>query len=138
MFRRCCRLVLIPRSVAVGLVLALAGCAPKTRDSLNSRYPPAVARAIVHVTETRDAESVSQLVNLLENDDRAIRLYAIMALERLTGETHGYRYHDPPSDRAAAVLRWREALQAGRVTLDPSRSTSMSEDRMAGARTHNP
>jgi hypothetical protein len=46
-------------------------------------------------------------VENLSADDAAVRMAAAGALRRLTGETLGYRFDAPASDRAAAIERWR-------------------------------
>jgi len=93
----------------------LAGCQRGTRRAdLSSRYPLDRARAIVHLTDSGDIEAVQRLVDLLDDDDAAVRMYAILALERLCGETLGYEYHAPRRAREAAIKRWREALRQGR------------------------
>ena len=37
-------------------------------------------------------------------------MFAAIALEKITGLTHGYRHFDPPARRAEAVAAWREWL----------------------------
>jgi hypothetical protein len=39
---------------------------------------------------------------------------AIDALRRGTGEDLGYRFDDPPADRAAAIARWEARASADR------------------------
>lgn len=73
-----------------------------------------------------DVESVHTLVNLLEDDDRAVRLVASLALRRLCGDDLGYRYYDPPAQRAAAVQRWRDALRNGLPARPPGGSAVSS------------
>jgi hypothetical protein len=34
-----------------------------------------------------------------------------MSLQKITGQTMGYRYYDPPQERAEAVQRWRQWLK---------------------------
>lgn len=84
---------------------------------MTSPYPPDRAQAAVRLAESGDQQAVHALVTLLEDDDPAVRLYCILALARLCGTTNGYRYYDPPEQRAAAAARWRMALRAGSVAL---------------------
>jgi HEAT repeat protein len=101
--------------VAVLLLCACDGAARQRRQLL-SQYPLDRARAAVQLAELGDHSAIHALVNLLEDDDRAVRMYTIVALKRLCGEDHGYHYYDPQPQRAAAVARWRDALRRGAVT----------------------
>jgi HEAT repeat protein len=77
------------------------------------------ALAAVRLAEAGDAGAVHELVDLLEDSDRAVRMYAILALVRLTGADYGYTYYGSDLERAVAVRRWREALRAGEVVVRP-------------------
>jgi len=109
------------------------GCgAAAKRDQLASPYPLDRARAAVHLAEAGDSGAVDLLVELLNDHDRGVRMYSILALERLCGDTYGYRYYDPEPRRAAAVARWRQARQGGQVALrsavpENARSGDLSE-----------
>ena len=87
------------------------------RQKLASDYPLDRARAAVALAEAGDKDAVHKLIDLLDDDDRAVRLYAILALERLCGTTMGYTYYAPQADRDAAVRRWREAIRNGEVVV---------------------
>jgi len=104
-------------SLAAGALWLSPGCnsAAAQRARLASPYPPDRARAAVRLGEARDADAVAKLVDLLIDPDRAVRMYSILALERMCGQTYGYRYYDPAPQRAAAVERWRAALREGQV-----------------------
>jgi hypothetical protein len=75
------------------------------------------ARGAVKAADEGDPAAVHTLVNLLEDWDEAVRMYAILALQRLCGEDLGYRYYAPPEVRSRAVARWRDALRRGEVTV---------------------
>ena len=105
--------ILAPRfriTWALGLALG-AGCGgppPEkkiTNPDLSGKIP-----AIVDAVERRDRRAVAQLVKELEDDDPAVRFYAIEGLRRLTGETLGYRYVDGEDERDQAVKRWQQWL----------------------------
>lgn len=114
-----------PFSVA-GFCVCIAGCGgdASNRVQLSSRYPPDRARAAVRAAQSGDLRAAHELVDLLEDDDRAVRMYAIASLERLTGKTYGYRYYADETDRTAALARWRAALRAGRFDDEPADSTA--------------
>ncbi len=94
---------------------AVVSCAPDgTRRQL---YAPSAfdrSRAAIQSAEARDADAIPLLVNQLEDHDAAVRLFAIQALQRISGETLGFEYYAPPDRRATAVARWRAVLREGR------------------------
>jgi hypothetical protein len=55
-------------------------------------------------------EATGPLVDLLSDEDKAVRFYAIEALRCITGKDLGYKYQDRPDLRAEAVERWRKEL----------------------------
>ena len=101
--------------ILLGVVLALPAC--RSTDGLQSSNPYERAAAAVERAEQNDLTAVHQLVTLLEDRDPGVRLYSVNALERLCGTRYGYIYYDPPERRAAAVARWRAALDAGEVMI---------------------
>ncbi len=101
------------------LALSLVACRSSSRNELASPNPLERALAAVRLAEAGDAGAVHELVDLLEDSDRAVRMYAILALVRLTGEDYGYTYYGSDLARALAVRRWRDALRAGEVVVRP-------------------
>ncbi|MCK4342202.1 MAG: HEAT repeat domain-containing protein [Phycisphaerae bacterium] len=89
------------------------------RRALASGNPLDRARAVVQVAEGRDPDAVHKLVDLLDDPDKTVRMYAIIALKRLCGQDYGFRYYADETERRAAVQRWRQALRTGEVTLVP-------------------
>jgi hypothetical protein len=49
-------------------------------------------------------------VDRLSDTESDVRLFAILALQDITGKTMGYRHYDPPDRRIEAIQRWREWL----------------------------
>jgi len=92
-------------AIALGAVSAWGCRIPQGFDS-----PEAMARvdAALEATERGDRESLPHLIEMLDSDDPFVRLVGIRALERLTGETRGYRHDDPAADRRRAADRWAE------------------------------
>lgn len=113
--------ILRPGLALIGMVW-LFGCQSSgtSRDQITSPYPLDRARAAVACAEAGDAEAVDLLIELLDDHDRGVRMYTILALERLCGEDYGYRYYHPDPERAAAIARWRQARQHGEVTVQTS------------------
>jgi hypothetical protein len=66
--------------------------------------------AIVEAVRKGDRRAVNQLVKDLDNDDPAVRFYAIEGLRRLTGHTFNYRYYDGEDERQPAIQAWKQWL----------------------------
>jgi len=96
---------------------ALSGCAGSDPRRLSpaealSHTDPAVRiPAFQQAAEQQNKAAVPYLVEGLTDSNRAVRFYAIQALQRLTGETYGYDYKAGEAAREAAAARWRAALQ---------------------------
>ncbi|UCG33639.1 MAG: HEAT repeat domain-containing protein [Phycisphaerales bacterium] len=93
------------------LGLAVCSCSPVIQPSLNSSDPQARINAVIEAAERQDEAAVPHLVDLLDDDDAAVRLFAVLALEKITGTRRGYDYAAPAWERGAAVQRWREWLR---------------------------
>ncbi len=112
----------------VALTLAIAsGCGPADarRQRLGAANPLDRAEAVVRVSEASDPEAVHKLVDLLDDPDAAVRMYAIQGLRRLFGDDLGYVHYASPGARHAALQRWREALRSGQLTLRPERTSEV-------------
>lgn len=100
---------------AAGLNLAIAlialGCSePTGPKTVSNRNLAVKVPAIKDAVSQKDMTAAAQLVRDLENDDPAVRFYAIEGLERLTGQTLGYVYYDDTDARRPAVMKWRKWL----------------------------
>lgn len=107
--------------LAVALVAGLVapGCTlPRAPRSLVDTDPTAKIPAIKSTADGNDQQSVDKLVAELNSDDPAIRFYAIRALQRLTGESLGYRYFDDEIEREPALRRWDAWLKAQNPASD--------------------
>jgi|YNPNPStandDraft_1061719.scaffolds.fasta_scaffold127631_2 hypothetical protein len=121
-------------AVMLWALAATTGCqsAAQQRKLLSSPDPVGRVRAAVWLAESGDTQALHQLVGMLEERDRAARMYAILALRRLTGETYGYRYYAPEPQRRRAVLRWQEALRRGELRVRTTRQAgTASQDSAA-------
>jgi hypothetical protein len=114
--------------------LPACGRAAQPRAGLSSPNPLDRARGVVEVAESRDPDAAHKLVDLLEDPDAAVRMYAIIALRRLYGHDHGYRFYQDEGRRAVAVERWRRALRAGQLQLRSDRSAPPAVPRGDGVR----
>lgn len=85
----------------------LSGCGPKAIEGgFHSDNPAAKVYAIGHAADARDPAAVPDLVELLDSDDPALRMFAIQALERITGTRLGYNPYVSAVERRPAVERW--------------------------------
>ncbi len=99
-----------------GLLLLLCSCGPAmTEGGFDAASPAARSHAIEQAARAGDLDAVPKIVEQLDADDPAIRMLAIDALRRLTGETYGFHHYDPPYMRHAAIQRWVTAVQSGAV-----------------------
>ncbi len=95
-------------------LLLLCSCGPaSTQGGFDAASPVARTLAIEQAVRAHDLSAVPKIVEQLDADDPAIRMLAINALYRLTGETFGFRHSDPPHDRHAAIQEWVNAVQSG-------------------------
>ncbi|MBN2562574.1 MAG: HEAT repeat domain-containing protein [Phycisphaerae bacterium] len=79
--------------------------------NIHSDDPDERILGICEAAKAKDRRAVPLLVDRLEDEDDAVRFYAIGALDRITGKRLGYDYAEPLSDRAKAVERWRRYVR---------------------------
>jgi len=100
--------------LAATLLIGLAGCAQRPyrtlAEGLQSENPADRISATIQAADTGDHDVLPLLVDQLDDPDADVRLYAILSLRKLTGQTLGYRFYAEPAERAEAVARWRAWL----------------------------
>ncbi len=102
--------------VIAGAALLAVSCAPPvSKGGFDAPDPASRIYATRRAAESGDVAATPRIVELLDSDDPAVRMTAIAALQKLWGETYGYRYDDPPYVREAAVKRWVEAAESSRT-----------------------
>jgi hypothetical protein len=104
------------------LLFLVGGCFAPEKPSLTSDDPSLKIPAIRHSAATHDERSIHELVKDLDNDDPAVRFYAIRGLQEITGKSFDYRYYDDEPDREPAVKRWHEWLKQREATAQPAPS----------------
>jgi len=95
--------------------IGIGGCAndferPMRLSDLDDPNPTVRVMAAKWACDNKVVEAAAPLVNLLSDEDKAVRFYAIEALRCITGKDLGYKYQDSSSSRAEAVERWRTEL----------------------------
>jgi hypothetical protein len=108
------------RAAAITATLSLAcllpACGPSaTEADFDSANPAARLYAIEDAARRGDRTAIRDIIQQLDCDDPAVRLLAISTLQRLTGETYGYRHYDDPAQRREAIARWVAALDSGAI-----------------------
>ena len=95
------------------LCTILPGCAGggASHAAINSDDANERILAIRQAAVQRDNTAVPLLIDRLEDEDEAVRLFAILALDKLTGHRFGYDYSQPANRRAKSVEMWREFLK---------------------------
>ena len=103
-------------ALAIPLAVLAVGCAkPRLfRADIQSQKPGDRILAIRAAAQALDREAVPLLVDRLEDEDEAVRFYAILALDRITGRRLGYDYAQPSWKRSQAVEQWRKFVRNGR------------------------
>lgn len=115
----------LPRWLAlIAVVVGLCGCADLgAQKGIQSAEPGQRILAIRAAGEARDQSAVPLLIDRLSDEDVAVRFYAILALDRITGTRMGYDYGGTLASRREAMARWREAMNSGtfaRATSQPA------------------
>jgi len=90
----------------------LAGCAqPGWREQLQSEDPLRRIEGAIAAGRAKDRAAVPLLVDRLEDDDVAVRMYSILALTRIEGTSLGYKPWAGVADRVHMAQRWRDYLK---------------------------
>ena len=93
------------------LIFLLAGCGSHGRgladDDLSFKAP-----AIKQAVAADQKSAVPELIRSLDDDDPAVRFFAIEGLRRLVGETFGYHYYDDAPTRRPAIQQWQQWLKS--------------------------
>ena len=70
--------------------------------------------AIKDVSLRNDHSQVTRLIDRLDDEVAEVRLFAVLALRKMTGQQFGFRAHDLPLRRSEAVERWRDWAKSRR------------------------
>ncbi len=93
------------------IVMGGSACStPRPEKDVKNPDPSGKIPAYKQAVREKDRSATVQMVKDLDSDDPAVRLFAIVGLRRLTGETFGYQYFDDAHQRRPAVKRWTQWL----------------------------
>ncbi|GJQ25479.1 MAG: hypothetical protein HBSAPP02_05110 [Phycisphaerae bacterium] len=105
--------------------LALVGCnIPPYRANFNSDDPTERIMAVQAAAKADDRAAVPLIVDRLEDEDSGVQFFAMLALERLTGERFGLESGQSSADRLAAIQRWRAYIDQGAHKMSMNQDTS--------------
>jgi len=106
------------------------------RAAIQSADPNERILAIRAAGKAKDKQAVPLLVDRLEDEDEAVRFFAILALDRITGrhERFGYDYAKPARERAKAVEQWRRYVRDGEDSMLHDGSSHAREGQAVEAR----
>ena len=103
------------RRAGLGLVLGLCGMmgctAPRPAPNIADADPTVKIAGIKQAVARKDRASLPALVEQLDSDDPAVRLFALGALERFAGQRFGYEYYFDEEQRKPSLAKWREWLK---------------------------
>ena len=111
--------------LCIPMLCPLVGCFAPEKPSLTSDDPALKIPAMAKSGADKDEKAVGQLVKDLNNDDPAVRFYAITALKEITGNSFDYRYYEDDLERLPALKRWQEWLATRKAgATQPSATNS--------------
>ena len=107
--------------MAAWLLLIATACTSKRTADFDSADPGDKLYAIRASTASGDGPESSRrvvqyLVEQLDSDDPAVRMMAIIALEKITGERKGYDPYAERRQRHASIDAWVHALDSGELS----------------------
>lgn len=91
-------------------VSLLGGCGGPVdiADDFQNEDPKVRISAIKRAGQEKLESATPYLIDRLTDSEAEVRMFAILALQEITGLTHDYRYYDGADLRNQAVARWRK------------------------------
>ena len=92
----------------------VGGCATPSDElsrGLQDEDPSIRISAVIEAGRTKARDTVPYLIDRLTDSESDVRFFAIISLEKITGQTMDYNYYDSPPEQAEAVGRWRGWLK---------------------------
>ena len=93
---------------------------PISSADLKNPDPVIRIRAIKWTGENKDTKAVPKLLELSQNEDQAVRFYAVVALRNITQTNLGFDYQSDARRRAEAVNYWKKRF----VIIEPEKTDS--------------
>ncbi len=99
-----------PCRLAFLCLLLAGGCSAEVKPAYDDPVPEARIGAIRRSAESMDRTQLANIIESLDDNDPAVRMAAIGALQRMTGDNLGYRFNATSAERAEAIARWKDWL----------------------------
>ena len=106
------------RSAGLILILAalsslssIAGRGERPKPDVAAREIDAKIPGMKRAGMEHDRSALPGLVESLNDDDPAVRMFAIVALEKFSRDRFGYEYYLDEEQRKPSIARWREWLK---------------------------
>ena len=87
--------------------------------NISSPQPEVASKAMRKAAQNKNPQAIAPLVKRLYDEDSAMRISAIKALESITGQNMGYRSYDTEPKRMAAIERWEAYLVQEGLSKEP-------------------
>lgn len=125
----------VGRAGLVGALVVAAGmacgCASdehprplKPSDDLHDPNPSVRSKAVGEVARRSSLEDVPAVIELLDDEDAAVRMMAGRTLEEITGRDGGYLPYASPPELRAQVVAWRAWWAANGSALAAPRTVA--------------
>ncbi len=87
------------------------GCSTRVDQAdmsdINSQHPAFRAVALHKIAQQNNTDYLARQIELLADEDPAVRFYAICSLKELTGTDNGFHYQHSSDSRRAAIRKWQ-------------------------------
>jgi hypothetical protein len=116
--------------MVIGVTVVVAGCVASTPTAgtiyqrLQSEDPAVRSEAIVEAGKTKNAKTVPLLIDRLSDTQPDIRMFAGVALRKITGKDFGWQSWDSRTDRDQAIRRWRQWAKKTASAVEPTSATN--------------
>ncbi|MFP4356410.1 MAG: HEAT repeat domain-containing protein [Phycisphaerae bacterium] len=101
-------------AVSIGVFLPAAcrdgGGLQTLEQRLQHEDPHVRKEALVQAVEKNRTQALPYMVAALSDQDRVVRMTAILGLEKMTGQTLGYKYYQSWDQRQQGVEKWKRWL----------------------------
>ncbi len=116
--------------VVIGVIVVVGGCVASTPTGgtiyqrLQNEDPAVRNDAILEAGNTKNTKTVPLLIDRLSDTESDTRMFAGIALRKITGKDFGWQSWDSRTDRDKAIRRWRKWAKKTASTVEPTSATS--------------